>query len=135
MSVSRTFHGSGWAFPVRPGPGGGIARVEGDEAVRRSVLLIMATSLGERTMRPGFGTPVPDMVFDPAGPRTLGRARFYVRGALERFEPRIRVERVETHIDGLRLVIEVEYTVRRTNHRANLVYPFYLHGERQGVRS
>ena len=132
-AVRRDFHGRGWVFPVGVGPGGGIALAEGEEDIRQSVRIIVGTALGERQMRPGFGCAAHELVFEPGGPgpggaSLRGKARFYVRNALERWEPRIIVERVEARIEALKLLIEIEYTVRRTNRRDNIVYPFYLQG-------
>ena len=48
--------------------------------------------------------------------------------AVLEWEPRISVERVNVYPEkglvGI-LLIELDYTVRRTNTRSNLVYPFY----------
>jgi phage baseplate assembly protein W len=129
--MAQDFHGRGWAFPVSVGPGGGIALAEGDDDIRQAVRIIVGTVLGERQMRPDFGCAAHELVFDPTDASLTGKARFYVRNALERWEPRIEVERVEARIDGLKLLVEIEYTVRRTNRRDNVVYPYYLQGERQ----
>jgi phage baseplate assembly protein W len=133
--MAQDFHGRGWAFPVSVGPGGGIALAEGEEDIRQSVRIIVGTALGERQMRPDFGCPAHELAFDPTDASLTGKARFYVRNALERWEPRIEVERVEARIEGLKLLVEIEYTVRRTNRRDNVVFPYYLQGERQGVRT
>jgi phage baseplate assembly protein W len=52
-----------------------------------------------------------------------------VREALLRWEPRIDVLRVAASAEGAqreRLLIGVDYRVRKTDSRINLVYPFYL---------
>ncbi len=52
-----------------------------------------------------------------------------VRDALAQWEPRVEVERVEPvadpHDQAL-VTITVEYRVKATNDRRNLVYPFYV---------
>jgi phage baseplate assembly protein W len=133
-AAKRDFHGRGWAFPVGATPGGGIAMAEGDEDIKQAIHILLGTALGERAMRPDFGSPVHEMVFDPADAALTGKVRFYVRNALERWEPRIEVERVGAHVERNVLLVGVEYTVRRTNRQDNLVFPYYLQGERQGVR-
>ena len=127
-AVRRDFHGRGWSFPVTVGPGGGIALAEGEEDIKQAVRIIIGTVLGERAMRPGFGCGAHELVFEHTDASLTGKARFYVRNALERWEPRIEVERVDARIEGLKLIVEVHYRVRRTNRRDNLVYPFYLQG-------
>jgi phage baseplate assembly protein W len=52
-----------------------------------------------------------------------------VRDALVEWEPRIDVLDVAVTADPgqpTRLLVEVDYSVRATNSRFNLVYPFYL---------
>jgi phage baseplate assembly protein W len=126
--MAQNFHGRGWAFPVRVGSGGGIALAEGEEDIKQAVRVIIGTALGERAMRPGFGCGAHELVFEHTDASLTGKARFYVRNALDRWEPRIEVEKVDARIEGLKLIVEVHYRVRRTNRRDNAVYPFYLQG-------
>ena len=126
--MAQDFHGRGWSFPVTVGPGGGIALAEGEEDIKQAVRIVIETVLGERAMRPGFGCGAHELVFEHTDASLTGKARFYVRNALERWEPRIEVEKVDARIEGLKLIVEVHYRVRRTNRRDNLVYPFYLQG-------
>ena len=122
------FHGRGWAFPVRVGSGGGIALAEGEDDIKQAVRVIIGTALGERTMRPDFGCGAHELVFEHTDASLKGKARFHVRNALDRWEPRIEVEKVDARIEGLKLIVEVHYRVRRTNRRDNVVYPYYLQG-------
>ena len=123
-----SFTGVGWAFPVGVATGGGIALAGGEDDIKQAIRILLGTVLGERAMRPDFGSPVHDLVFDLADPALPGKARFYIANALEHWEPRINVERVDARIEGSRLVIEVKYLVRQTNRRDNLVFPYYLQG-------
>jgi phage baseplate assembly protein W len=126
----QNFHGRGWSFPVRVGPGGGIALAEGEADIKQAVRIIIGTVLGERAMRPGFGCGAHELVFEHTDSSLTGKARFYVRNALERWEPRIKVEKVDARVDGLKLIVDIHYRVRRTNRRDNIVFPFYLQGEK-----
>ena len=127
------FHGRGWAFPVGIGPGGGIATAGGEEKIRQAVRTVIATALGERAMRPDFGCGAHELVFEHTDASLAGKAKFHVRNALERWEPRIDVEGVDARVEGSRLVVDVHYRVRWTNRRDNVVFPYHLQGERQGV--
>jgi phage baseplate assembly protein W len=123
------FLGSGWGFPVRVGDDGTIASTAGDDAVRQAIWMILSTAPGERVMRPTFGAGLADLVFAPNTPTTHGLVASSVRSALLEEEPRIDVVDVVVSADPAlptRLLIEVGYTVRATNSRFNLVYPFYL---------
>jgi phage baseplate assembly protein W len=124
--MAERFHGKGWSFPVQVGPGGGIAMAEGEEDIRQAVRIVIGTALGEREMRPGFGCGAADLVFEHTDASLTGRARYYVRSALRRWEPRIKVERIDARVEGLTLIVDLQYRVRLTNRRDNVVYPFYL---------
>jgi phage baseplate assembly protein W len=127
--VSAPFLGHGWAFPIQLDDGGQIAAVAGDDLVRQSIWSILATAPGERVMRPTFGCGLTDLVFAPNSAMTHGLVATHVRDALLEFEPRIDVVDVAVAADPAdptRLLIELDYTVRATNSRFNLVFPFYL---------
>ena len=126
--MARDFLGRGWAFPVGVHAGGGIALAEGEDDIRQAIRIVLGTALGEREMRPDFGCGVHELVFDRGDASLAGKARFYVRNALERWEPRIQVESVEAWLEGNVLYVDVRYVVRATNRRDNIVYPFYLQG-------
>lgn len=130
----RAFLGRGWAFPPALTADGDIAMASADEDVRQAVLLIVETALGERLMRPRFGTPIRTLVFEPIGATTAALLRHHVEEALIRWEPRIdRIDVASTAAARAgRIDLTVTYRVRETNTFYNLVYPFYLQeGERE----
>ncbi|HEX3826757.1 MAG TPA: GPW/gp25 family protein [Sporichthyaceae bacterium] len=123
------FVGAGWAFPVRADATGNIALVRGEREVEQAVRLILGTAPGERAMRPEFGCAIHNHVFGIANPATAGQIAADVRSALQRWEPRIRVEDVQVGFDAVdlgRVHVEVSYTVLGRNDRRNLVFPFYV---------
>ena len=80
-------------------------------------------------MRPDFGCGLDELVFAMNDSATLGLAEFEVREALLRWEPRIEVLAVKASTMGAHqegILIKVDYRVRTTDNRFNLVYPFYL---------
>lgn len=125
--TGREFLGTGWRFPPYVDASGGLAWAAGEEDVRQSVWIILATARGEREMRPRFGCGLYDTVFSPNSPATRGELAERVRQALIDWEPRIEVRQVEVSSPEQPnlLLIEVEYRVRSTNTIQNLVYPFY----------
>jgi hypothetical protein len=125
---TNDFRGTGWAFPVRVGAGA-IEAVSGDEDVRQSIHLILATAKGERVMRPDFGCGIHDLVFAAVSTQLIARVRREVEDALRTYEARIEVLRVAVATGGLavgRLDVEIDYRVRTTNQTGNYVYPFYF---------
>ena len=126
--MSDEFIGAGWAFPLRTDATGGIALVTREREIEQSILLILGTAPGERPMRPEFGCRIHDEVFAEADAATAGRIASDVRESLRRWEPRIRVEEVIVSADPdepSTLYIDVRYSVKATNDRRNLVFPFY----------
>jgi phage baseplate assembly protein W len=120
----------GWRFRVPPydaPPGaptglvidsaGAIDTVSDDEAIRQSLLLLISTRPGERIMRPEYGCDLYRLVFSPNDDTTAGLAIHFVRQAVERWEPRVEVLRVDANRDpyeATRLEVVLDYRVRAT---------------------
>jgi phage baseplate assembly protein W len=127
--MSEEFIGAGWAFPMRVDSSGGIALVRRERELEESMRLILGTAPGERPMRPEFGCGIHDYVFAPADATTAGRIAYDVRAALDRWEPRVDIVDVEVGFDPeveATLFIDITYSIRGTNDRRNLVFPFYV---------
>lgn len=123
------FLGVGWQFPLRPDENGQIAMARYEESIRESIWTILGTAPGERVMRPDFGCGIHDLVFAVNSAETAGRVTNLVRQALIQWEPRIDVLKLAVSPGAIQpnlLLIEIDYRVRTTNSRFNLVYPFYL---------
>jgi len=121
--------GTGWAFPVALDEHGQVRMTGGEEGVRQSIWTILGTSPGERLMQPDFGCGLHDLVFGVNSVGTANAVAGAVRDALATWEPRIDVLDVFAAPDPSDpevLLIEIDYQVRATNSRFNLVYPFYL---------
>jgi uncharacterized protein len=102
---------------------GGIDMVDEHAAVRQSILLLLSTAPGERVMRPNYGCELSQLVFAPNDETTHGLAIHYVRQALQRWEPRIDILRLDASAnqeDPGRTDILLEYRVRKTTGRDNL---------------
>jgi hypothetical protein len=116
---------------LRIAPTGSIAMVDEHAAVRQAVLLLLTTIPGERVMRPEYGCELHRLAFSPCDDTTAGLAIYYVRRALERWEPRIQVLNVDANRspeEAWRLDITVEYRVRATQRGDRILYPFALAG-------
>jgi phage baseplate assembly protein W len=127
--MGQEFIGAGWAFPVRTDGTGNIALARDQRKIEESIELILKTAPGERPMRPEFGCAVHDYVFAPADAGTAGDIAYAVRVAIERWEPRISLERVDANFVSVNegvLEIDVQYTINGTNDPRNLVFPFYV---------
>jgi phage baseplate assembly protein W len=121
--------GSGLAFPLQVDARGALSLAGGDDDIAQAIELILGTAPGEREMRPEFGCAVHDLVFDTIDAAMIGKLDTAIRGALDRWEPRIDVENLAfdlSEVDDGRLLITISYRIRTTNDQRNLVYPFYV---------
>ncbi len=103
--------------------------VSEDKDIRESLRIIFSTAPGERLMHPTFGCSLKKMVFEHINETIRTQIKDLIERAVLFFEPRItllRVEVDETEINQGRLLIQLEYLIRTTNSRSNMVYPFYF---------
>jgi len=128
--MEKEFLGRGWAFPVALDElTGGISMSEYENDIRQSIYIILSTAKGERVMRPDFGCGIHSFVFQVINMTTKTLIEQSVREALERWEPRIILENVKVTYQpspGNQCLVNIDYVVRSTNDRHNLVYPFYM---------
>ncbi len=123
------FLGVGWNLPVKLDEETKIAMAAYEESVRQAIWTVLSIAPGERPMRPEFGCGIHNLVFARNSANTSGQLVDAVRQALNRWEPRIDILGVDAYPDDRQqnqILIEINYQVRRTNNRYNLVYPFYL---------
>ena len=92
-------YGRGLAFPLRVGPDGRLAWSSGESNVRESLRLVLLTGAGERLRRPDFGAGLERFLFEPNIPATWRAIEERIKRSLERFEPRLKVERIEVGPD------------------------------------
>jgi len=129
MSDPSDFIGRGIAFPMRVDQSGSIATSSGASDIDSSIRMILTTAPGERLMRPAFGCKIWELLFEPINANTLGLMSEAVREAIGRWEPRVTLEDVRLDPGGQHageVLIEIDYIIRTTNDRRNLVYPFYV---------
>lgn len=130
--TSKDITGTGWAFPIQiDRRRGGISLSKGGGGIDEAIRVILGTARGERRMRPNFGCDIHTLIFAPNNARTWGLAAHYVEEALGWWEPRIEVLEVDPQPDPENpacMNIYINYRVKATNDRRNIVYPFYLMG-------
>lgn len=126
--MNDNFLGAGWNFPVKLDDNKQIAIAHYEESIRQAIWIILGTAKGERMMRPNFGCGIHDLVFAVNNAGTIGQVATEVRQSLLQWEPRIDLLDIQVSPgnQGEVLYIRIDYKVRTTNNRFNLVYPFYL---------
>ena len=127
--MAGTFLGTGMKFPPQIDPTTGrFATVSDAQSVKESVYLILMTTRSERFMRPDFGSELLSYTFMDLGSTSVAMLTHTLTETLLKQEPRIgeiNITTEERERKGV-LFINVDYTIRRTNVRDNLVFPFYL---------
>lgn len=127
--MANKFLGRGWSFPLRVDAGGRIGLSEYESDIKEAIWLILSTGKGERVMRPDFGCGIHDYVFSVIDTSTVTLMENSVKEAITLWEPRVRLTGVKASTGSVsegKIEISVDYEVRATNNRFNLVYPFYL---------
>lgn len=127
--MNKEFLGSGWKFPIGIDDDGNFTLVSEDQDIKEAILIILNTAPGERVMRPEFGCGINNYVFSVINNSNLKLIEEEVEKALILYEPRILLEDIQVSVDeseGSKLIISIDYSVKSSNSRHNLVYPFYL---------
>ena len=120
-------YGKGFAFPLVPGPGFGW--IEGEDAVAQSLRGLLLTEPGERIGRPTYGVGLRRFLFAPNNVATRTQITQAVSAAIQRDEPRVKLDAVEVLPDPAEptlLRIRVRYLLASSPGPKNLVFPFYL---------
>ncbi|MCL6458568.1 MAG: GPW/gp25 family protein [Gorillibacterium sp.] len=121
------FLGRGWKFPFSAHRGT-IDASAGEDSIKESIILILSTARGERIMRPDFGCRLNELVFAPNNMSTATLIRSFIEDALMNWEPRIEVLdiTVTPRSDQPVLEVSIDYSLKASNSKYNLVYPFFL---------
>ena len=130
MAVDQTFLGTGWGFPPQFHKAArGVILVTREEDIKESLYILLNTTPGERPLQPDFGCGLRALMFDRITASTVTELKDTIERSILFFEPRITLERIDIDTGepyaGV-LKIRLSYTVRATNSRSNMVYPFYF---------
>ncbi|MFA6778254.1 MAG: GPW/gp25 family protein [Paludibacteraceae bacterium] len=124
-----SFLGQGWAFPPSFGNEREVLQmVSEEEDIRQSLIVLMSTRKGERVVQPDYGVGIYDLIFHNMDLSARTLLKEAIELAVLYFEPRITLDDVlldmSDEYEGV-LRIELLYTIRLTNVRSNLVFPYY----------
>jgi phage baseplate assembly protein W len=130
MPAEHSFLGTGWSFPPAFSKGGvDVKIVSGPEDIHQSLQILLTTQLGERVMQDQFGCDLNAVLFEEVDQSLINTVSSMISDAILYHEPRITLDHLDVSQSeseqGL-LLIDIAYTVRTTNSRFNMVFPFYI---------
>lgn len=128
--VSTTsFLGRGWSFPPSFDKSQKkVLLVEDETDIQQSLMILLTTQLGERVMNHDYGAGLETMLFEPLTTNLKTYMTDVIQSAILRYEPRIDLDEVEMDDSGElegRVLITINFTIKATNSRSNIVFPFY----------
>ncbi|WP_241285366.1 GPW/gp25 family protein [Chryseobacterium arthrosphaerae] len=129
MKINTDFLGTGWSFPPEFNKTEGkLAMTTDVEDINNSLKILLSTRPGEHVMFPNYGCDLQEMLFKPLDLTLTTQMKGIVERAILYHEPRINILSIEIdtqdELEG-EVLIQVDYEVRNTNTRSNIVFPFY----------
>ena len=105
-------------YPLRIDSRGRVADTPYDPHIRQLIEQVLFTIPGERVNRPEFGCGLQQLIFAPNSDELATATQFLVKGSLERWlGDLIEIEEVEVENDEARLLVTIQYVVRRNQQR------------------
>jgi uncharacterized protein len=129
-----SFLGRGWAFPPQftKEPCAPVMVADWED-IQQSLHILLQTRVRERIMQSGYGCNLDVMLFESMSTTFMSFIRNHIESAIRVYEPRVNLLQVvidpRQHFDDNQrgmVVIRVDYEVRGTNRRDNVVYPYYF---------
>lgn len=129
MEINESFLGIGWSFPPSFDKTNRFVRMSSDEKdIEESLRVLLSTRPGERIMLPDYGCSLEELLFESINLTLTTQITEIVRTSILYYEPRIDLINLtlnqEDSFQG-RIDIILDYRIRTTNTRQNMVYPFY----------
>ena len=129
MESKKDFLGTGWSFPPEFKKNNKAVVMTSDDAdIKSSLEILLSTKIGERIMLPRYGCNMDELIFETLDRTLKTYVTELIKTAILYYEPRIDAEKIDiTQGDDLEgeLLVIIDYRIRSTNSRSNLVYPFY----------
>ena len=132
MASDEKFLGRGWSFPPefhKHADAVNVKMVSEEDDIRESLRVLLSTRPGERIMQPAYGCRIHSMVFESINESSITEIKDVIERAVLFFEPRISLESIDVDAENVyegTLNIQLNYKIRTTNTRSNVVYPFYF---------
>lgn len=112
----------GWPLLPVPDADGALGWPDAARSVRQMIEVILRTTPGEQLMRPRFGAGTEALIWQPNTLAVRARAQQAILAALEDFEPRIMIDRIDvvTGADPRELAVTIAYRLSLTGASAQI---------------
>ncbi|MBI1919798.1 MAG: GPW/gp25 family protein [Geobacter sp.] len=125
-----SFLGTGWSFPPSfTAARGGVNMSSDEKDIEESLGILLGTAAGERFLNPKYGLDMQQLLFEPMSETMKTYITDHIRIGILIYEARINLLSVvldtTAQYEGV-IAVVLEYEIRATNSRYNLVYPFYV---------
>lgn len=127
--MKNDFKGTGWKFPVIFNQSNEVSLISNEENIKQSIFLLLSTSLKERIGDPEFGINLNEFLFVQLDEGLGFQIKNLLLKTLQKYEPRVVIDDIEIQNDfrqSNQLNIIISYTVKDTNSRSNMVFPYYI---------
>jgi phage baseplate assembly protein W len=129
MEENQAFLGTGWSFPPEfKLTNKSVVMLTDEDDIKSSLEILLTTKVGERILQPKYGCNMDELIFNPLDRTLKTFVTELIETAILYHEPRIDVEKIDISqgddFTGELLVI-LDYKIRATNSRINMVFPFY----------
>lgn len=129
MEGYKSFLGTGWGFPPEfQKETRDVKMLQDEDDIKSSLEILLSTRLGERVMVPDYGCNLDELMFKPLNVTLKTFVIDRIKTSILYHEPRIDVKTISidptNELEG-ELLINIDYVIRSTNSRKNMVFPFY----------
>lgn len=126
----QTFLGTGWGFPIKfSSYTKDTILVSNAECIAQNIRMLLSTRQGERPMFPKYGHQLHIMGFEVISQTLIYRIKEHLEYIFMMHEPRVTLEEIDIDTDGDQdhvIHIHLQYLIRETNTRTNMVFPYYF---------
>lgn len=114
---------NGIKFPFQKGGTSFPRGATDDELIQDSLIQLVLVAVGERVMRPEFGTNALAFIFENNDDVLGNLLRAEIQGVVARYEPRIRITDIVTTQQDSEIIITISYIVLATRRTGMAVVP------------
>lgn len=88
-----------------------ILSINGEDAIKRSVINLVRTKVGERFFASILGTDVESSLFDLDNSSLETQINNQIKDVIENFEPRVSLDNILVSIDNNELNVKIQYNI------------------------